>query len=501
MQHSLSFFQNNFAGSLANKVRDLGNCTQQILERVLYSFFNTALSLIIAIIVLFSASKFFGFAMIFWALFVIIVAVKYGKTASSLGIPVSNQQTKITGVLVDILSNISNVKLFAKRHYERSRIEKLQDEYSSFSRKQNLFLLKFFSISAIAFCLYYTFCIIFLIRLYNAGEITLGDFLLVFSLSNWITHLVWQAAQEYRNFLIDVGTMQQALSIINQPLQLTDDALASDLIISRTNPGQIEFENVDFAYGEGGKIFSDKSIIINSGQKVGLVGHSGSGKSTFISLLLRLFDIDSGTIKIDDQDISKVTQHSLRRAISVISQDPSLFHRSLADNIAYGKNDATMEEIITAAKNAHADEFISDLQNGYDSLVGERGIKLSGGQRQRIAIARAFLKNAPILVLDEATSALDSITEDKIQKSLDKLMSTKTVLVIAHRLSTLSNMDRILVFENGQIVEDGNHQSLLNLGGVYADLWNSQVGGFIADGERTPAPIFSPHLSSVRNLV
>ncbi|MBU6339789.1 MAG: ABC transporter ATP-binding protein/permease [Rickettsiales bacterium] len=496
MQHSFTFFQNNFAGSLVNKVRDLANCTQAIFEKVMYSFFNVVISLIIAFITLFAANKFFAFAMLVWALVFVLIAVKGGKTASDLGIPVADQQTKITGSLVDVLSNIGNVKLFSRRNFERKKIEDLQDEYTAISEKRNWFLLKFFSVSAIAFSAYYTFCILMLVRFYHLGLVTIGDFFLVFSINNWMIHLMWMAAQEYRNLLENVGTMNQALNFINEPLKINDVPDALELEVSK---GEIIFENVDFIYeGKSHNIFSNKSVVIKSGQKVGLVGHSGSGKTTFVNLLLRLFDINSGRILVDNQDISKVTQSSLRSAIAMIPQDPSLFHRSLSENISYGREDATNDEIILAAKKSYADDFISQLPEKYDSLVGERGIKLSGGQRQRIAIARAFLKNAPILILDEATSALDSVTEEQIQNSLNNLMKDKTTLVVAHRLSTLRNMDRILVFDNGKIVEDGSHQELLHSNGIYKTLWESQVGGFIVDKDEIPSNSFSPIRDSSR---
>lgn len=228
-------------------------------------------------------------------------------------------------------------------------------------------------------------------------------------------------------------------------------------------------------------MFQNKSVTIEAGQKVGLVGYSGSGKSTFVNLILRLYEVVDGQILIDGQNLSEVTQESLRQAIAMIPQDPTLFHRSLMDNIRYGRTKASDEEVISASKKAHADEFISLLPEGYETLVGERGVKLSGGQRQRIAIARAILKNAPILMLDEATSQLDSITESNIQDSLWELMQGKTTLIVAHRLSTLLHMDRILVFDKGHIVEDGTHAELLNRGGLYKTLWDAQVGGFLPD--------------------
>jgi ATP-binding cassette subfamily B protein len=249
----------------------------------------------------------------------------------------------------------------------------------------------------------------------------------------------------------------------------------------RVTKGKITFSKVRFNYKNTKPLFRRKSVIIEPGQKIGLVGYSGSGKTTFVSLILRLYDVTSGQILIDGQDIRDVTQDSLRCHISLIPQEPSLFHRTVMENIRYGRLEASDEEVIEAAKKAYAHEFIMQLPEAYDSLVGERGIKLSGGQRQRIAIARAILKNAPILMLDEATSQLDSVTEIEIQKSLWVLMQNKTTLVVAHRLSTLLQMDRILVFDQGKIVEDGTHAELLAENGLYKGLWDAQVGGFLQD--------------------
>jgi ATP-binding cassette subfamily B protein len=253
---------------------------------------------------------------------------------------------------------------------------------------------------------------------------------------------------------------------------------ATKLIVSN---GRICFDNVHFKYANAAHLFEYKSVVIESGQKVGLVGYSGGGKTTFVNLILRLHDVDAGIISIDNQNINAVTQDSLHKAIGMIPQDPSLFHRTLMENIRYGNINATDKEVIEAAIKAHAHEFISKLMDGYQSPVGERGVKLSGGQRQRIAIARAILKNAPILILDEATSQLDSVTENLIQESLTELMQNKTTIVIAHRLSTLLNMDRILVFDQGQIVEDGAHRELISKNGLYKILWDAQVGGFLPD--------------------
>jgi ATP-binding cassette subfamily B multidrug efflux pump len=300
----------------------------------------------------------------------------------------------------------------------------------------------------------------------------------IVSASGWVA---WQVTNIFEN----VGTVQEGMLTIARPIALTDRPNARALVVSRS---EISFEDVRFGYGRETGVLNDFSLKVKPGEKIGLVGRSGAGKSTAVNLLLRFFDLEGGRILIDGQDISAVTQESLREQISVVTQDTSLLHRSIRDNIRYGRSNAGEVEVEAAAKLAHANEFIGDLEDwkgrrGYDAQVGERGVKLSGGQRQRIAIARVILKNAPILVLDEATSALDSEVEAAIQQSLGNLMKGKTVIAIAHRLSTIAFMDRLVVLDRGRIVEQGTHDALLNANGHYAALWRRQSGGFINAAE------------------
>lgn len=289
-------------------------------------------------------------------------------------------------------------------------------------------------------------------------------------------------SRSFLEFFEYLGNISDGVSVFVQSHEIVDQPDAPALRIER---GEIEFDDVSFTYKEGLPVFENLSVTIAPKQQVGLVGFSGSGKSTFVNLMLRLFEAQGGAIRIDGQNILEVTQDSLRENISMIPQDPQLFHRSLMENIRYGRLEASDDEVIAAAKKAHAHEFIMQTEKQYDSLVGERGVKLSGGQRQRISIARAILKDSPILILDEATSSLDSHTEKKIQLGLETLMQGRTVVVIAHRLSTISHMDRILVFDQGRIVEDGSHQQLLLRDGHYAHLWNMQAGGFLPEKEET----------------
>jgi ATP-binding cassette subfamily B protein len=293
-----------------------------------------------------------------------------------------------------------------------------------------------------------------------------------------LIQILWNFSHYIHDLAEVIGRVNQGLSIVLMPIQIKDTEYAEVL---KVTDGEIIFDAVKFGYKNSDPLFDNLSIKIDPYQKVGLVGYSGSGKTTFVNLILRLYDINEGRILIDGQNIREVTQTSLRKAIGVIPQDPTLFHRSIKDNIGYSRPEASEEEIITAAKKAQAHQFIVQLPEGYDSLVGERGVKLSGGQRQRIAIARAFLKDPPILVLDEATSQLDSITEGLIQNSLLELFEGKTTLTVAHRLSTLMYMDRILVFDQGKIVEDGSHAQLLHFKGLYKAMWDAQVGGFLPE--------------------
>jgi len=316
----------------------------------------------------------------------------------------------------------------------------------------------------------------------SINHINIGDAALILALTLTLIRDIFIITNQLVTFSEEIGICRQAISTLLSPHELTDSPNSSVLQITE---GKIVFDQVHFKYKNRQDLFVDKSLTILGGSKVGLVGLSGSGKTSFVNLLLRFYDIDSGKITIDGQNIKEVTQASLRGQIAMIPQDPVLFHRSLMDNIRYGRLDATDEEVIECAKKAHCHEFILNLKEGYNTLVGERGVKLSGGQRQCIAIARAMLKNAPILIFDEATSSLDSVTESYVQQSLPSLMQNKTTIIIAHRLSTLYYMDRILVFNGGKIVEDGSHSELISFNGHYKKLWNVQVNGFL--NESSPA--------------
>jgi ATP-binding cassette subfamily B protein len=317
----------------------------------------------------------------------------------------------------------------------------------------------------------------FLINKWGQGDITTGDFVLVLALVSNISGALLFVGRAFNATARTIGEMSEGLDDIMLPFSIVDEDNAKTLSVTA---GEIDWQGVNFDF-DGNKVFNNFNLNIKAKQRIGLVGTSGAGKSTFVSLMLRQHDVIGGSILIDGQDISKVTQDSLREALAVVPQEPSLFHRTVRENITYSRPEATIDEVIAIAKRAHAHDFIIKLPEGYDTMVGERGIKLSGGQKQRIAIARAMLKNSPILILDEATSALDSESEVEIQKALRELMVGKTVIAIAHRLSTLREMDRIIILEDGEIIEDGDHNSLVGTGGLYSRLWQHQAGGFIPE--------------------
>ncbi|MBN9289048.1 MAG: ABC transporter ATP-binding protein [Gammaproteobacteria bacterium] len=477
-QHSYSYFQERFSGNLAKKIFDLMSGVESIIQIIHYIFTTRFIIVLIGSAILFTVQPIFGIILAVWAFCFVGASYYMAKKSEALSYEFSEADNVVGGKIVDSITNILSAKLFSNFNHEEKLISKslkdvvAKDQLLQWHMMKTYFmqgtLITILSASMISGLLYG--------RLNN--WVTIGDFALILALSSTVAMNIFNTGKEMIRFSKEVGKCRQALNIIVEPQEISDNTNATELNVPE---GKILFDNVQFQYKDAEPLFENKSVIIEPGQKVGLVGHSGSGKSTFVNLILRLHDVTHGRILIDGQDIRNVTQESLRKNIGMIPQDPSLFHRTLMENIHFGKIDASTEEIINASKSAHAHDFIVTLPKGYDSMVGERGVKLSGGQRQRIAIARAFLKNAPILILDEATSQLDSITEKYIQESLWELMQNKTTIVIAHRLSTLLHMDRILVFDKGKIVEDGTHQELLAKKGLYSELWKSQVGGFLLD--------------------
>lgn len=476
MQHSHEFFQNQFAGSVANKVKDVMSGVPDLIRIIIDQFFGNGLLLIIGIYTIWNVNYKFTIALLIWSSLFIIVSFYFGIKARALSDKASEVRSKTMGQFVDILGNIMNVRLFAGQKSEGERLSTTFIKYIKADQNRDWYFLKISAFQGMSFVAYQSVCLFWLIKGFKEGNITQGDFAFVIGVNTSIINHLWSLSKDVGSFANILGNVTQGLRVTLYPVEVLDKENSTQI---KVKTGEIVFNKVLFHYKGATPLFSNLSICIKSGQKVGLVGYSGSGKTTFVNLIMRIYDLNEGSILIDNQNIAEVSQSSLRRNIGMIPQEPSLFHRSLMENIKYGRADATDKEVIEAAEKADAHEFIIGLSEGYNSLVGERGIKLSGGQRQRIAIARAILKNAPILILDEATSQLDSVTETVIQDALWELMQGKTTIVIAHRLSTLLNMDRILVFDKGKIVEDGSHIELMEKGGLYKRLWEAQIAGFL----------------------
>jgi ATP-binding cassette subfamily B protein len=475
---SHQFFQDSLSGKIAKQITNLADGLERLITNVVVNFLRGASLLLMAFVAAYFASPIFSFILVVWFALFAGISIVMSKKLVELGDKQAKIESTIVGELVDSLSNQSNVRIFARKAYEKLRLGPFLNKQQTAYRDTYFYSLIMHSIQGGLIAIMMAFSCYFLVYLYSKNLVTIGDFALIMGLSMETGHMMWFTMSVVDEFNKEVGKCKQSLTTLLMPIEIEDKQNATELII---NKGKITFDKVKFHYKGTSSLFEDKSVTIEAGQKVGLVGYSGSGKSSFVSLILRLYDVTDGRILIDNQDISDVTQDSLRSHIALIPQDPSLFHRSLMENIRYGLIDATDDDVIEAAKRAHAHEFINKLPEKYESLVGERGVKLSGGQRQRIAIARAILKNAPILILDEATSQLDSVTENDIQDSLSHLMKNKTTIVVAHRLSTLLHMDRILVFDKGKIMEDGSHKELLALKGLYKTLWEAQVGGFLPE--------------------
>ncbi len=475
-EKSQQFFQDNLSGTISKQIINLAECIEKITTRSVPYLLRVASLLLTAFISTYFVNPIFSLILIIWFIFFAGVVIIMSKKLVYLSDKQALAESIVIGELVDAVSNQSNIRIFSRKSYEKLRFVPFLNKQKKAYRDTYFYALIMNFIQGGLIAIMMALSSYFLVYLYSKNLVTIGDFALIIILSMETGHMTWFTMSEVDEFNRLVGKCKQSLAALMAPIEIQDKPDAKPL---ECNKGQIRFDNVKFHYKGTKTLFQNKSINIKAGQKVGLVGYSGCGKSTFVNLILRLYDVTEGNIFIDNQNIEKVTQDSLHQNISMIPQDPSLFNRSLMDNIRYGRIDSTDEEVILAAKKAHAHEFIIQLPQGYDSLVGERGIKLSGGQRQRVAIARAILKNAPLLILDEATSQLDSVTEAMIQERFWELMQGKTTIVIAHRLSTLLHMDRILVFDKGRIIGDGIHKNLLKDCKLYKKLWNTQIGGFL----------------------
>lgn len=478
LHHSYTFFQNNFTGSLTKKIGDLVD-VEVLLNTVIEWFYFRLFVIAIAIFTLFKVvHPIFGIILFLYAVIFIYFSYFFSKRSELYARKYSEAAAIVSGSLSDSITNIMSTKLFANLNNEVVKVDKDIDVLIRNDRDMQWSYLKISFIQGIGVTILTAFLVGALIYGRMQGWVSIGDFALVLALSISFIETVYGVGQQIQKFTKAMGMCNQALSFVRAPHDIVD---APDALPINITKGQIQFANIFFQYGGNNPLFTHFNVVINPGEKVGLVGYSGGGKSTFIKLILRLCDVQAGDVLIDNQNIKKVTINSLRKQIGTIPQESDLFHRTIMENIRFARMDATDEEVIEAAKKAKCHEFICELPEQYQSLVGERGVKLSGGQRQRIAIARAFLKNAPILLLDEATSALDSITEHYIKESLHEVMKGKTTIVIAHRLSTLKDMDRILVFVKGKIVEDGSFDSLLaNKESHFYKLWQTQTEGFIS---------------------
>ena len=478
--HSQRYFLGNFAGSLANRIAETSMSTAQVLWTVLFDFWPLAITFSVSLFLLAQVNHNLAAVLGIW------IAV-YGSVSFVLALRCRHYardyaaaRSLVSGKIVDSVTNIMNSKLFARRDFEREYLEHYLNIEVQRARRTFWFMegIRWFQFTAAAGLM--IGIVYYAIGIWAADGMTVGEFAMAASLCLLLIEQARGLSRKFLEFFEYIGNVTDGVSIIVRPHEVVDHSAAATLQITR---GEIRIEGLDFAYQPARPVFTGLDLVVPPGQKVGLVGFSGSGKSTLLNLMLRLFEPQGGRIVLDGQDIQKVTQESLRGAIAMIPQDPMLFHRSLMENVRYGRLDATDEEVIAAARQAHAHEFIMESEGQYESLVGERGVKLSGGQRQRIALARALIKNAKILLLDEATSSLDSVTEHYIQESLQSLMRDKTVLVIAHRLSTLAHLDRIVVFHRGRIIEDGTHHALLTRGGHYARMWTMQAGGFLPEAD------------------
>ncbi|SEC23515.1 ATP-binding cassette, subfamily B, multidrug efflux pump [Pseudomonas mohnii] len=481
LKQSLNFFQNDFAGRIAQRIMQTGNSLRDSAVQAVDALWHVLIYAISSLVLFAEADWRLMIPLLTWIVAFISALYYFVPRVKERSVVSSDARSKLMGRIVDGYTNITTLKLFAHTNFEQQYAREAIKEQTEKAQLAGRVVtsmdvvitsmngLLIVSTTGLALWLWTQ-------SLITVGAIALATGLVIriVNMSGWI---MWVVTGIFEN----IGMVQDGLQSISQPVSVTDRDQAKPLTVAR---GEVRFENVDFHYGKRSGIIGGLNLNIKPGEKIGLIGPSGAGKSTLVNLLLRLYDVEGGRILIDGQNIAEVSQESLRERIGMITQDTSLLHRSIRDNLLYGKPDATDAELWEAVRKARADGFIPMLSDaegrtGFDAHVGERGVKLSGGQRQRIAIARVLLKDAPILIMDEATSALDSEVEAAIQESLETLMQGKTVIAIAHRLSTIARMDRLVVLENGKIAETGSHAELLAQGGLYARLWQHQTGGFV----------------------
>lgn len=497
IDHSPSYFQDNFAGTLGQKVKQAGQSSIELLEILTNDIIRIVVILAIGLTLLASAQTLFAVLLVGWTAAHLTVSALLARRCLRLSHAFSEEVSSTTGRMVDIIANAELVRAFARRRQELAGLSDALTGEIARSKELRWFLTKMWFWLFNALLVFQITLIGIAVSEATAGRMSVGDFAMVFSLASIVGTNVWGLSTRMLGFFEQLGILSGALELIVRPHGIPDPPGRPDLVVTG---GAIRFEDLRFAHpgsdpgpnaGKMGAVFDGLSLTIRPGERVALVGPSGAGKSTLVRLLRRQFPLQGGRILIDGQDIAGVSLASLNRAVAEVPQLPSLFHRSIRDNIAYGSEGAANgtddAAVRAAAARAHCDRFIEGRAGGYGAMVGERGIQLSGGERQRVAIARAFLKDAPILVLDEATSSLDSETEHLIQDALLGLFEGRTVIAIAHRLSTVTDMDRILYLEGGRILEDGDHAGLLRRDGPYARLWRRQVGGFLPDASAVPA--------------
>ena len=475
--NSQTFFSNTFAGSLVTKSRRFVHAFDLMFELFIYAFLRFFIILVGVLVVLITQSPLISLIFVTWVLFHVAAVSFFTRKRMKYDILDAEQDSKISGRIADVFSNILAVKFFSARRSEIASFGKYTQEGRIRGRKAEFFGAKIDLMQGVIIFSIQSTLLYIMITLWLKDQISTGTVVLIQTYMVIVFEQLWDFSNSLARFMKSASDMKETIDIFEITPDILDPQKPERLKIK---DGRILLKDISFKYSMGGKVFNNLNLLIAPGERIGLVGPSGAGKSTITKLLLRFNEITAGAITIDGQDIRNITQDDLRSVISYVPQEPILFHRPIRENIAYGKPEAAMDEIVEVAKKAHAHDFISKLPKGYDTLVGERGVKLSGGERQRVAIARAMLKNAPILMLDEATSSLDSVSESYIQEALGELMKGKTTIVIAHRLSTIQKMDRIIVLDKGEVVEEGTHQSLLDKKGLYADLWEHQTGGFLA---------------------
>jgi len=474
--HSPRYFQDNFAGKLGQKVKQAGQAVIGILGIVCMDAVRVAGVVVIGGVLMFSQAPAYAEILIVWTVLYLGIVFALARRCVVLSKALSDEISTSTGRLIDAISNADLVRAFAKAIFERKFISFFLEDEMNASRRLRWFLVTMRTFMQTATLLLLVILVWVTARDVLRGAITFGAFMMIYLLANQIATGVQELSFRMLDYFEQLGTLAEALDLVSQPHEIVDAPDARPLHVTA---GHIRFEDVRFRHPNGFQVFERLNLDIRPGERVGLVGPSGAGKSTLVRLLRRQFEPQEGKILIDGQDIAFVTWDSLNEAIAEVPQMPGVFHRAVRDNIRYAKPRADEEAVTLAARQAHAHDFISERDEGYDMIVGEQGIKLSGGERQRVAIARALVKDARILVLDEATSSLDSESEHLIQEALWTLMQGRTVIAIAHRLSTIAGMDRVVYLEQGRIIEDGPHRELLARGGAYARMWNRQMGGFI----------------------